>query len=96
LGAAVLGTLLMALGSLLLVGIHVQTRGNMREALVGTHGQIRTDGQLQVLNEIMTRGLMISIGGLGVVASGVILASVGLVGFFIVRQKARNLDLSRA
>ncbi|MDA0765268.1 MAG: hypothetical protein O3A87_01720 [Verrucomicrobia bacterium] len=86
----------MALGSLLLVGIHVQTRGNMREVLVGTHGQIRTDGQLRVVNEIMTRGLMISIGGLGVVASGVILASVGLVGFFVRRRKARNAPVSGA
>jgi|GEM_PF-2192252 len=86
----------MALGSLLLVGIHVQTRGKMREVLVGTHGQIRTDGQLRVVNEIMTRGLMISIGGLGVVASGVILASVGLAGFFICRRKARNAPVAGA
>ena len=90
LGAAVLGTILMVLGSLLIAGVHVQTRGNMRKVLVGTDGEVRTDGQSQALYEIMTRGMMLSVGGLGVVVLGMVLATLGLGGFFVIRRRARQ------
>lgn len=36
---------------------------NMREVLQQTAGRIKSDEQMQALNEIMTRGLMLSVGG---------------------------------
>jgi hypothetical protein len=87
--AAVFGTIFMALGSLLIVGVHAQTRGNMREVLQQTAGRIKSDEQMQALNEIMTRGLMLSVGGFGMVLLGIVLAVMGLAGFAISRQKAR-------
>ena len=84
---AVIGSLLMAVGSLLIVGVHLQTRGDMREVLTETKGLIRTDGQMQVLNEIMTRGLLMSIAGLGVVVLGIILSIMGLFAFFSSRRR---------
>jgi hypothetical protein len=91
LGAALFGTILMGLGSLLMVGIHVQTRDHMKKVLLLTEGKIKSDEQLVALNEIMTRGLMISLGSLGLIVLGVVLSVVGLVGFAILRRKARLL-----
>jgi hypothetical protein len=90
LNLAVIGAILMVLGSLLIAGVHLQTTGNMRQVLVNTHGEIRTDGQAQALYEIMTRGTMLSIGGLGVVVLGFLLGILGLIGFFANRRRARQ------
>lgn len=93
---AVLGTLLMGAGSLLIVLVHWQTRGDMREVLTETKGLIRTDEQLQVLNEIMTRGLLLSLGSLGLVVLGVVLSLFGLLAFFGERRRAMGEARSKA
>lgn len=91
--AAAVGTVLVGLGSVLIVGIHAQTRSHIREILELTQGQIRTDQQLQALNEVMTRGLMLSIGGFGAIVVGFLIGVLGLAGFLMIRKRhwAKNL-----
>lgn len=90
---AVFGTILMALGSILMGGVHVQTRGRMRDVLLESKGRIKSDEQMQALYEIMTRGSMLSIGGFSLVLLGVVLSILGLAGFLILRRKARREDV---
>ena len=73
-----------------------QTRSHIRKILELTQGQIRTDEQLQALNEVMTRGLMLSIGGFGAIVVGFLCGVLGLAGFLVVRKKSRTKSLSEA
>lgn len=82
------GGILMVLGALLHAGARYLTRANMRAILAETGGNIRSDEQMMVLNDVMTRGLMLNIGSAGAVVVGLILVLAGLAGYYGVRRRS--------